>query len=71
MSEGLHAKMSPLAWRKSTSTTSYFESMVELALNALPSGGSRVEGYLLGLLGSLKAVGMLGGCNISDVYLCL
>jgi hypothetical protein len=45
ISEGLHAKMSALARRKSTSTTSYFGSRVELTLNALPSGaeGSMVE----------------------------
>jgi hypothetical protein len=34
ISEGLHTKMSALARRKSTSTTSYFESRVELSLNA-------------------------------------
>jgi hypothetical protein len=61
MFEGLHAKMSALARRKSMSTTSYFGSRVELTLNALPSGGSRVDGHLLGLLGSLEAADMLGG----------
>jgi hypothetical protein len=61
--KGLHAKMSALAWRKSTSTTYYFESRVELTLSALPSGGgpSRVEGRLFGLLSSLEAAGVLGG----------
>jgi hypothetical protein len=44
MSEGLHAKMSVLAWRKSTSTTSYFGSRVELILNGLPSGVARSRG---------------------------
>jgi hypothetical protein len=58
--EGLHAKMSALAQRKSTSTTSYFGSRVELTLNALPSG-HRVEGNLFGLLSSLEAAGVLGG----------
>ena len=38
MSEGLHAKMSALAWRKSTSTTSYLLSRVVLTYNALSSG---------------------------------
>jgi hypothetical protein len=61
MSEGLHAKMSALARRKSMSTTSYFGPRVELTLNTLPSGGSRVEGHLFGLLGSLEAAGVLGG----------
>jgi hypothetical protein len=60
ISEGLHAKMSALAWRKSTSTTSYFGSRVELTLNVLPSGASRVEGHPFGLLSSLKAAGVLG-----------
>jgi hypothetical protein len=43
MFEGLHAKMSALARRKSTITTSYFGSRVELILNVMPSGetGSR------------------------------
>jgi hypothetical protein len=47
ISEVLHAKMSALARRKSTSTTSYFGPRVELALNALPSGaaGSRGRGW--------------------------
>jgi hypothetical protein len=44
MSEGLHAKMSVLARRKSTSTTSYFGSRVELTLNSLPSGVARSRG---------------------------
>jgi hypothetical protein len=44
MSEGLHAKMSVLVWRKSTSTTSYFGSRVELILNGLPSGVARSRG---------------------------
>ena len=35
MSEGLHAKMSALARRKSTSTTSYLLSRVALTCNAL------------------------------------
>jgi hypothetical protein len=61
ISEGLHVKMSALEQRKSTSTTSYFGSRVELTLNALPSRGSRVEGHLLGLLSSLKAVCVFGG----------
>jgi hypothetical protein len=61
ISEGLHANMSALAQRKSTSSTSYFGSRVELTLNALPWGGNRVEGQLLGLLGSLEAAIMLGG----------
>jgi hypothetical protein len=56
ISEGLYAKMSALAWRKSTSTTSYFGSRVELTL-----GGSRVEGHPFGLLSSLEATGVLGG----------
>jgi hypothetical protein len=60
MSKGLHAKMSVLVRRKSTSTTSYFGSWVELTLNTLPSGGSGVEGHVLGLLGSLEAACMLG-----------
>ena len=37
MSEGLNANMSAFARRKSTSTTSYLGSMLELILNALPS----------------------------------
>ena len=43
MSEGLHAKMSALARRKSTGTTSYLLSRVVLIFSALPSGvfGSR------------------------------
>jgi hypothetical protein len=61
MSEGLHAKMSALARRKSTSTASYFGLRVELTLNALPSGVGRVEGHLLGLLSSLEVAGVLGG----------
>jgi hypothetical protein len=60
MSEGLHAKMSALARRKSTSTTYYFGSRVELTLNALSLGGSGVEGYLLRLLGGLEASHVLG-----------
>ena len=36
MSEGLHANMSVFARRKSTSTTSYLGSRLELILNALP-----------------------------------
>jgi hypothetical protein len=47
MSEGLHAKMSALARRKSTSTTSYFGSRVELTLNALPSGAAGSKGTSL------------------------
>jgi hypothetical protein len=61
ISEGLHAKMSAFARRKSTSTTSYFESRVELTFPRLALGGSRVEGHFFGLLGSLEAAGMLGG----------
>jgi hypothetical protein len=57
--QGLHAKMLALARRKSMSTTSYFGSRVELTLNALPSG-CRVEGHLLGLLGSFEATRVLG-----------
>ena len=43
ISEGLHAKMSALARRKSTSTTSYLPSRVALICNALSLGpfGSR------------------------------
>ena len=37
MSEGLHANMSAFVRRKSTSTTSYLGSRLELILNALPS----------------------------------
>jgi hypothetical protein len=44
ISEGFHAKMSALARRKSTSTTSYFGSRVELTLNALPSGAAGSRG---------------------------
>jgi hypothetical protein len=61
ISEGLHAKMSVLVWRKSTSTTSYFGLRVELTLNTLSSGGNRVEGHLFGLLGSLEAASVFGG----------
>jgi hypothetical protein len=48
MSEGLHAKMSALARRKSTSTSSYFGLRVELTLNALPSRvvGSRGTSFV-------------------------
>jgi hypothetical protein len=53
--------MSALARRKSTSTTSYFGSRVELTLNALPPGGNRVEGHLFGLLSSLEVASVLGG----------
>ena len=35
MSEGRHAKISALAWRKSMSTTSYLLSRVALTCNAL------------------------------------
>jgi hypothetical protein len=44
MFEGLHAKMSVLAQRKSTSITSYFGSTVELTLNVLPSGAAGSKG---------------------------
>jgi hypothetical protein len=47
ISERLHTKMSALAWRKSTSTTSYFGSRVELALNVLPSGAAGSRGTSL------------------------
>jgi hypothetical protein len=47
ISEGLHAKMSALARRKSTSTTSYFGSRVELTLNALPLGAAGSRGTSL------------------------
>ena len=40
MSKGLHANTSAFAWRKSTSTTSYLGSRVELILNTLPSNTS-------------------------------
>jgi hypothetical protein len=60
ITEGLHAKVSALARRRSMSTTSYFRSRVELTLNALPSGAAG-SGHLLGLLGSLEDAGMLGG----------
>jgi hypothetical protein len=46
MSEGLHAKMSALARRKSMSTTFYFGLRVELTLNALPSGAAGSRGTL-------------------------
>ena len=48
MSKGLHAKMSALARRKSTSTTSYLSSRVELTLNILPSlaEGSRGTSFV-------------------------
>jgi hypothetical protein len=48
MFEVLHAKMLVLARRKSTSTTSYFGSRVELTLNTLPSGavGSRGTSFV-------------------------
>jgi hypothetical protein len=36
--EGLHAKMSALARRKSTSTTFYFGLRAELTLNTMPLG---------------------------------
>jgi hypothetical protein len=61
ISEGLHAKMSALARRKSMSTSSYFGSRVELTLNALALGGSRVEGHFLGLFRGLEVAGVLGG----------
>jgi hypothetical protein len=61
MFEGLHAKMSALARRKSTSTTSYFRLRVELTLNALPLGAAGSRGHLLGLLNSFEAAGVLGG----------
>jgi hypothetical protein len=47
MSEGLRTKMSALARRKLTSTTSYFGSSVELTLNALPSGAAGSRGTSL------------------------
>src|SRR6185437_12064277 len=55
MSEGLHAKMSALARRKSTSTTSYLPSRVVLTCNALSSGWLRAEGHLLDTLGGFEA----------------
>jgi hypothetical protein len=58
--ERLHAKMSALAWRKSTSTTSYFGSRVELTLNALPSAAAVSRGTSFGLFGSLEAARVLG-----------
>jgi hypothetical protein len=47
ISEGLHANMSALAQRKSTSSTSYFGSRVELTLNALPWGATGSRGSSL------------------------
>jgi hypothetical protein len=47
MSKGLHAKMLALTRRKSTSTTSYFGSRVELTLNTLPSGAAGSRGTSL------------------------
>jgi hypothetical protein len=61
ISKGLRAKMSALARRKSTSTTSYFGSKVELDPQRLAPEGSRVEGHLFGLLSSLEATGVFGG----------
>jgi hypothetical protein len=57
MSEGLQAKMPALPQRKSTSTTSYFESRVELTLNVLPSGatGSRGTSFVCSAASKLPA----------------
>jgi hypothetical protein len=54
-----HTKMLVLAQRKSTSTTSYFRSRVELTLNTLPSGAVG-QGHILGLLGSLEVSRVFG-----------
>ena len=55
MSEGLHAKMSVLARRKSKSTTSYLLSSVALTCNALSSNVIRVEGLILDTFGGFES----------------
>ena len=47
MSEGLNVKMSALARRKLTSTTSYLLLRVALIFSALPSGEFRLRGMSL------------------------
>jgi hypothetical protein len=59
--EGHHVKMSALARRKSTSTTSYFGSRVELTRNTLPSRAVASRGTSLVCSAALKLLACLVG----------
>ena len=62
MSEGLHAEMSALARRKSTSTTSYLLSSVALIFSTLPSGVFGLRGISL----APSAASKLPACHCLD-----
>jgi hypothetical protein len=61
ISEGLHAKMSMFARRKSTITVSYLGSRVALMLNAFSLWVGGVEGHELDIFCGLEAAGVALG----------